>query len=156
MPFCDTYSESTCSPHATRSSPVRRFLFAPTACNPCPHVVGPCLSACAPSSDVPSASSSQLFLFGKSSALAEHNVCGTNGHVVGAFRGKAMELIDIFESLPPGEHKELLVITAFNVHARFTRARRATTSSVRALVRALKDFFDDNTSWRTGLEDSHF
>lgn len=72
------------------------------------HDVTPCSPACTSCTDMPSASSSQHFMFGKSSALAEHRLRGTMASAsmpyqrtaVAAFRGKAMYNLDIFESLP--------------------------------------------------------
>lgn len=76
---------------------------------------------------------------------------------VGDVRGEAMELIDLSESLLPGEHKDLFIFKAFNFdEGSMETVRQAVTSSALAFAEALQDFFNDNTSWRTGLEDFHF
>lgn len=77
--------------------------------------------------------------------------------LVGAFRGNAMELVDIFESLPPVDDKELLIFKAFNLDECFVKTiRQAVPSATLAFAVALNDFFDGITLWGTDLEDSDF
>lgn len=74
-----------------------------------------------------------------------------------SFDSKVRELMDISESLPPGEDQELLSFMGFNLDESFAKSiRQAVTSSMLAFAKALKDCFNDNnTSWRTDLEAFH-
>lgn len=93
--------------------------------------------------------------------IAEYRLCETMGSTstscqrtpVGAFRGKAMELLDISDD----EDNRLLIFKAFSLGENFLKTiTQAIYSPMLASAEALKDFFDDSNTCRTNLEDYYF
>lgn len=73
------------------------------------------------------------------------------------FNLKVMKLVAILDTLPDGVDKGILIFKAFGTGEGFMKtSRQAMTSSTSAVIFALREFINDNKSWKLGFSNGHF